>query len=103
MSNHLEHKIVMKIFKYQIPIQEKVTMSLPYGAYILRVEDIDGMFFMWALVNPNETEKEDRHLELYKTGQEVDGTVAPEGNLNYLGFCKIFIGQELGLYIFERI
>lgn len=88
-----------KIFKYPLPVQEKFDIGLPAGAKIIRVEDVDGHFFLWAIVNPDpEWPVEIRHLEFYKTGQEIHNS---EG-LQYLGLCKLFIMQELGLYVFER-
>ncbi|HEY8363739.1 MAG TPA: hypothetical protein VIK77_12875 [Tissierellaceae bacterium] len=89
-----------KIFKYPIPAREKYIIELPKGAKIIRVEDVEGLFFLWAIVNTEEehpTEK--RCLELYKTGQLIE---TPVERLNYLGTCKLFIGQELCLYVFEN-
>ncbi len=77
------------IYKYQIPVKE------------IRVEDVDGEFFLWAVVETDEDHpSEKRFLELYKTGQEIK---SPITELNYLGNCKIFIGQELCLYVFENL
>ena len=92
-----------KIFKYQLKIQEKQSIMLPVNAKIIRVDDVDGLFFLWAIVDvleEEEVETEERFLEFYKTGQEIQN---PTHELTYLGFCKLFIMQELGLYVFERI
>lgn len=87
------------IYKYPLPIQEKVTIELPQGARIIRIEDVDGLFFLWAIVDTGEdVEKETRRFELYKTGQPIE---TPLVYLNHIGTCKIFIGQELCLYVFE--
>lgn len=89
-----------KIFKYSIPTKEKYTIELPKGAQIIRVEDVDGLFFLWAIVNTDEDHpKEKRCLEFYKTGQPIE---TPLERLNYLGTCKLFIMQELCLYVFEN-
>ena len=92
-----------KIFKYELSIKEKQELELPVGAKIIRVDDVDGKFFLWAIVEPpkedEENETEVRYLEFYKTGQPIEG----DSNLQYLGFCKLFIMQELGLYVFERV
>lgn len=92
-----------KIFKYEMSIKEKQELELPIGAKIIRVDDVDGKFFLWAIVNApiedEEIETETRFLEFYKTGQPIEN----DTNLVYLGFCKLFIMQELGLYVFERI
>lgn len=90
-----------KIFKYSLPVQEKYAIELPKGAVIIRVEDVEGLFFLWAIVNSDEdTEKENRYLEFYKTGQPIE---TPLENLIMIGTCKLFIMQELCLYVFENI
>lgn len=92
-----------KIFKYELSIKEKQEIELPIGAKIIRVDDVDGKFFLWAIVSAptedDEVETEIRFLEFYKTGQPIDN----DSTLFYLGFCKLFIMQELGLYVFERL
>lgn len=90
-----------KIYKYSIPTKEKYVIELPKGSKIIRVEDVDGLFYLWAIVNTSEDcEKEFRALEFYKTGQEIK---TPLDRLIYLGTCKLFIMQELCLYVFENI
>lgn len=89
------------IYKYQIPVKEKVEIELPKNAIILRVDEIAGLNFLWAIVNTDENaEKETRYLELYKTGAEI---TTPLCDLKYLGTCKIFVQMELCLYTFENI
>ena len=87
------------IYKYPLPVQEKFVLDLPSGAVILRVDDVDGMFYLWAVVDPS-APLVPRHFECYKTGQPI---LTPMYGLQYLGLCKLFIMQELGLYIFENI
>lgn len=87
------------IYKYSLPVQEKYSIELHKGAKIIRVEDVDGLFYLWAIVNP-EAEKEKRYLEFYKTGQDIE---TPLTDLVFLGTCKLFIMQELCLYVFENI
>lgn len=85
------------IFKYQMPILEKFTMKLPKGSKIIRVECQGGMFWMWAVVDTNAPDEE-RHFYAVKCGANV-----PDGDLSYIGFCALFVQQELGLYIFEDL
>lgn len=90
-----------KIYKYPLPVQEKYEIVLPKDSVIIRVEDVDGLFFLWAIVNTDENfPSEIRCLEFYKTGQPID---TPIGDLIFLGTCKLFIMQELCLYVFENI
>lgn len=89
-----------KIYKYSIPTKEKYNIKLPKDAKIIRVEDVDGLFFLWAIVNTEEEHPtETRCLEFYKTGQLIQ---TPLERLTYLGTCKLFIMQELCLYVFEN-
>lgn len=83
------------IFKYQMPVMERFTMQLPRGAEIIRMADQGGMFWLWAVVDTREHD-ETRSFVAVKCGANV-----PDGNLRYVGFCAIFVQQELGLYIFE--
>ena len=84
-------------------VKEKQEIELPKNAEIIRIDDVDGKFFLWAIVElPKEDQKNDtevRFFEFYKTGQEI---LTPTKNLKYIGFCKLFIMQELGLYVFEN-
>ncbi len=84
------------IFKYQMPVMERFTMRLPRGAWIIRMADQGGMFWLWAVVDTREPD-EDRHFVAVKCGANVPET----HGLIYHGFCAIFVQQELGLYIFE--
>lgn len=85
------------IYKYQMPILEEFYMTLPKDAEIIRVDNQDGMFWLWAVVD-TEVPDEKRKFYSVKCGANV-----PDGDLKYLGFCAIFIQQELGLYIFEDV
>lgn len=92
------------IYKYELSIKEKQELKLPIGSKIIRVDDVEGKFFLWAIVTQPENEDssietESRFLEFYKTGQPIED----DTNLVYLGFCKLFIMQELGLYVFENV
>lgn len=91
-------KPVFKIFKYQLAILEKQVIQLPKDAKILRVDDVEGKIYLWAIVEVG-AQLENRYLACYKTGMEIDRDIA---NLQYLGFAKLYIIQELGLYFFEE-
>lgn len=83
------------IFKYQMPVLERFTMKLPQGADIIRMADQGGMFWLWAVVR-TDVPDEERKFVAVKCGANV-----PDGRLHYIGFCAIYVQQELGLYIFE--
>jgi hypothetical protein len=90
-----------KIFKYPLPVKETFTLDLPDDAEIIRVDDVDGHFWLWAIVNTDPTiPTKTRYFENYKTGQEFKTNPR---YLKYLGMVKMFIMQELALYVFENI
>jgi len=97
----MEIKMSHKIYKYPIPVKETFTLDLPRDAEIIRVDDVDGHFWLWAIVDtdPN-AQMVTRYFENYKTGQEFKTNPR---NLKYLGMVKMFIMQELALYVFENI
>ena len=88
-----------KIYKYPLSILEKQVVKLPLNAKIIRVEDVEGLPFVWAICN-TEAELENRYLCLYKTGMTIDRDV---DDLEYLGLVRLHIIQELGLYCFEEV
>lgn len=86
------------IHKFAIPVLEKFTLDLPDTAHIIRIDDVDGKFWMWVVVD-TEAKYVKRYFEVYKTGQEIK---TPISHLFYHGFFKMFIMQELCLYLFEN-
>ncbi len=86
------------IFKYQMPVLEQFTMKLPAGAEIIRVADEKGMFWLWAVVR-TDVPDEDRTFWAFKCGGKIPDALS----LKYVGYCAVFVQQELGLYLFEEI
>ena len=94
-GDRMSDSVGLVIWKYQMPVLETFFMDLPKGAKVIRTECQDGMFWMWAVVNSKESLTK-RKFHAVKCGANV-----PKGNLEYIGFCALFVQQELGLYIFE--
>jgi hypothetical protein len=85
------------IFKYQMPVLEQFTMELPAGAQIIRMQDMDGFFWLWAVVD-TDAPTEKRFFRAFKTGAKIPDDFDTS---HYVGFCTVFVQMELGLYIFE--
>lgn len=85
------------IYKYQMPVLERFTMLLPEGAKIIRMADEGGMFWLWAEVRTDVPDVT-RTFWAFKCGGEMPDDV----ELDYIGFCAVFVQQELGLYIYEQ-
>lgn len=86
-------------FKYEMPILEKFVLNLPKNAQIIRVDDVEGKFYLWAVVD-TEAIKEAVYFECYKTGQQI---LTSLDYLKYIGFCQLWIAQELCLYFYIRV
>lgn len=91
---------MFKIFKYELSVLEQQVIQLPKGARITRCEDVDGRFYLWAVVNTEEKEMENRYLEAYKTGAEF---ISHPDDLVHIGNCRLYIQMELMLYFYENI
>lgn len=85
------------IYKYPIPFLEDFTIDLPKGAEVIRVDNVDGHLFIWAVVD-TEAPMEPRQFHGRKTGSE---TPAVPENVRYIGCAGIHIQMELMLYFFE--
>lgn len=86
------------IYKYQMPVLERFEMTLPEGAKIIRMADEGGMFWLWAEIR-TDVPDEQRTFWAFKCGGQMPDDVP----LKYIGFCAVFVQQELGLYIYEEI
>ena len=92
------------IWKFQIPIQDEITIGMPAGARILAVQTQGAdtqELTMWALVNPGSRRSSDvvaRSFRLFGTGYTM-----PEGVvLNYIGTCQMHDGRLIW-HLFEEI
>ncbi len=59
------------IYKYTLDSQD-CTLQLPKGAEILTVQLQNQIPNLWALVNPNTSESEERHISIVGTGWQVE-------------------------------
>ncbi len=87
------------IHKFLLPFKEVATIEMPVGAKVLRVDDVDGLIYAWAIVD-TEAEFEKRTFYLFKTGAQMPGDILTA--YRYLGCGGIFVQMELMMYIFER-
>lgn len=83
----------------QIAVLERQFILLPVGCTINNVYDAEGMF--WLDYTPPKADYGLQRIKLlgYKTGQEILDNI---DDLEYIGFCKLWIKQELGVYFFRK-
>ena len=84
----------MRVWKFAIGDPES-PISLPRGAEILSVAVQRGVVCLWALVDP-EQPREDRHLVVAGTGQDV-----PDERGRFLGTVLLADG-DLVFHIWDR-
>lgn len=85
-----------RIYKYNIPITDVFTLSLPKGARVLAVQEQHGEPFIWCLVK-NDAPREDRHFRLAGTGHPIE---VLEADLYYIGTWQS-LGGTLVWHLFE--
>lgn len=70
---------------------------MPEGAEVVRVEGLEGVLWVWAVVDTKKP-KTSHKFHLFKTGGEIPEDLA----LTFVGCGAIFIQQELMLYVFKE-
>lgn len=75
------------IFKYQMPVKEQFSLDLPKDAQIIRMQDLDGMFWLWAVVD-TDAPTEKRFFRAFKTGAKIPDDFDTS---HYVGFCAVFV------------
>lgn len=68
------------VWKYHIPTLGRTTLSIPLGAELIEVYDIEGQYWLWALVDPDQRPVH-RVIELVFTGHEIKGPILTRGHI----------------------
>lgn len=77
------------IHKYNFPVQDYVTLYIPYGAKILCVDEQYGDPCIWALVENNNLLEEVK-LRIYGTGHMVEQAGEYLGTVQLNGGALVF-------------
>ena len=84
----------MKIWKYDLNVDDYTVLEMPKGAETLSVQDQRGTPRLWALVDPSAiTEK--RTFKMAGTGHDIDGR-----NLRFIDTFQLMNGG-LVFHVFE--
>lgn len=88
------------IYKFKLKVGDLQVVKMPAGARILSCQVQDQMPCLWALVNPEVKETEDRLIEIFGTGNDIKYE---------MGADRVFIGtfqidhEEVFVgHVFER-
>jgi hypothetical protein len=82
------------VFKYEVPVEDHVTLELPCVHELLHFDNQKGDAVLWALVDP-ESAKIERHFRVAGTGHVIEET-----NIRFIGTAQ-FHGGSLVLHLFE--
>ena len=61
----------MKIWKYELRVDDRLTVIMPRGARILSVGVQGKTICLWAMVTPETAEQERRIIAIYGTGNPL--------------------------------
>ena len=96
----------LKIYKFEIPIEDEFSINLPKGAKILTVQEqqnLSGIFtlpYIWVLLDPDLGFIETRRFRLAGTGHSI--TEYSHIEYDYINTFQMHHG-ELILHLFEII
>jgi hypothetical protein len=89
-----------RIFKYTLQIEDKQVINLPKGAEFLTVQTQFNELQLWALVDQNEIDQEERYIEIFGTGHPVYYDMGVDRK--YLATCQLDDGNFV-FHVFERL
>jgi hypothetical protein len=87
------------IWKFDILMEDRISIGLPKGAEILTVQTQKGIPFLWALVDPEQT-PELRYFRIYGTGRQTQDF--ENLKLTYISTFQIMDGT-LVFHLFEEV
>ena len=92
-----KEEIKHSVYKYPLEMVHEQTISMPKGSKILSVQRQNKIPCIWALVNPNEEENEEKKILLIETGNIFN---SPTDKLNFIGTLQFIDGSYI-LHVFE--
>jgi hypothetical protein len=90
---------MLKVFKYEVPIEDRFTLSLPRTGKFLAFQAQRDRPQIWMLVDTRDDRKIDCEFRLAGTGHPIE---EPESDLLYRGTCQMREGS-LVWHLFEII
>ena len=88
-----------KIYKYDLDVTDVQHIQLPAGSEILTVQTQFDIPRLWALVDPNESDTEERTIEMFGTGHDIHCDMGIDRK--YIATFQIRAGN-LVFHAFER-
>ena len=85
----------MTIWKYQLRVSDRQQVIMPVGATILSAHLQYGSVCLWAMVDEDLKESQERNIEIIGTGNPI-----PRGDRRFIGTV---IASPFVWHVFERI
>lgn len=94
------------IWKFELQTVDRQVIKMPLGSKILTVQTQNDVPVLWALVDTDMAPQEDKVIDVYGTGNDVDflsdGYIFPDTEREYIGTYQLDGGSFIG-HVFERI
>lgn len=89
-----------RVYKYHIPVTDRVELLLPIGSHILTAQVIKDKLWVYAAVEPDSAryKMETKVIRVYGTGHDMEDNLM----LNYIGTVQQYDG-DLVWHIFEEL
>ncbi len=84
------------VYKYELPFNENVELTLPEGAEVLCVQTQLGRPWLWARIDPKKPAVSQRCFRIAGTGHPLD-----EADGKYIGTFQLQDGALI-FHVFER-
>ena len=86
------------IYKYQLEIDDEQTLTLPAKAAILTVQVLDNVPHLYAVVDLDTEETEERHILTFGTGHLIEDNL----KAHYIGTYKVHDDKGV-FHVFEKV
>ena len=86
------------IYKYELEMEDEQILTLPLNSSILNVKGVDGKPQLYAVVDLDEEEIEDRKILMFGTGHKIEDNL----KAHYIGTFLLYGGKGV-FHVFEKV
>ena len=86
------------IYKYELDVDDEQLLVLPAKAAILTVQVVDEVPYVYAVVDLDTEETEERHILTFGTGHHIEDNL----KAHYIGTYQLH-GGKLVFHVFEKV
>ena len=86
------------IYKYELEVDDEQLLTLPANAAILTVQVVGNVPYLYAVVDLDTEETEERHILTFGTGHQIEDDL----KAHYVGSYQLLDGK-LVYHVFEKV